>query len=414
MFEMLGRLVEKMMRGNKVSSDDEGYLSHYLDIICPQFAAHYIDVMQSKPADAEIDALDVLANMLMSEMGISNGYGAAARAFLSILIENEHLPVRAHLSPSELNALRELLFCYFNGAGDVNEKGSLVLGLIEQKFSHGDFSQARILLQIFETNNETRLNNERNLYYEEMILRLDSVGNRAKSLPDSLLSFDPEIASDDATVLQVLNDCESCAGASFYLFLRDPVEMTRWQEALTPLDPSVQQYLLDFIPVVRWRKVGSITSEDLRTQLGRHMTFEMLRRHVQQKIRMCYFILLASGSTGHEWFIFAFTEWSRKHFGVDIRELFPFIHRSGIVDNICLQDILDMATDRFYGPAMNNLSIHPKALEDAYISALDFIAATDFTQVPPGNYNLGDFLLDVILKFEYEEPLLAYRTHAIM
>ncbi len=411
---MLGRLVEKMMRGNKASSDDEGYLSRYLDVICPQYAAQYNEVMHDKPADAEIDALDVLANMLMSEMGISNGYGAAARAYLSILIENEHLPVRAHLSANELNALRELLFCYFNGAGDVNEKGSQVLGLIEQKFSHGDFSQARILLQIFETNNETRLNNERNLYYEEMIMRLDSMGSRAKSLPESLTSFDPVHHSDDATVLQVLNDCEACAGASFYLFLRDPDELTAWQQALSSLDEQVQQYLLDYIPVVRWRKVGSITSEDLRSQLGRHMTFEMLRRHVQQKIRMCYFILLASGSTGHEWFIFAFTEWSRKHFNVDVRDLFPFIHRSGIVDNICLQEILDMATDRFFGPAMNSLSIHPETLEKAYISALEFIAATDFSQVPPGNYNLGDFLLDVILDFDYQDPLLAYRTHAIM
>ena len=414
LFAMLQRLVEKMMRGSKSQPDDEGYLSRYLDMICPQYAAHYNEVMKDRPDDVELDALDVLANMLMSEMGITNGYGAAARAFLSILIENEHLPVSANLSPGELDALRELLFCYFNGAGDVNEKGAQVLALIEQKFSHGAFSQARILLQIFETNNETRLNNERNLFYEEMILRLDSMGAHGKSLPASLLSFDPAKNSDDTTVLNVLNDCEACSGASFYLYLRDPVEMADWQKAVSSLDETTQQYLLDYIPVVRWRRVGSVVGEDLRTQLGQHMTFEMLRRYVQQKIRMCYFILLASGSSGHEWFIFAFTEWSRKYFDVDVRDLFPFIHRSGIVDGICLQEILDMATDRFYGPAMNNLTIHPETLEEAYISALEFIAATDFTQVPEGHYNLGDFLLDAILPFEYEDSLLAYRMHAIM
>ena len=141
----------------------------------------------------------------------------------------------------------------------------------------------------------------------------------------------------------------------------------------------------------------------------------MLRRHVQQKLKMCYFILLASGTTGHEWFIFAFSEWSKKHFNVDVREVFPVLHRSGIVDGMCLQDILDMVIERFYSPAMNKLVIRPETLQKAYHETLKTLfSKINFAQVPAGHYNFGDFLLDEILPFPYESPLFAFRLHCMM
>ena len=106
---MFERLVEKMMRGSKTTSD-EGYLGKYFDAICPQFVEQY-QAMQA--ADGETDALDILACCLMKEIGISGADASSARAFLSILIENEHLPVQSQLNESELMVLRDLLFCYF-------------------------------------------------------------------------------------------------------------------------------------------------------------------------------------------------------------------------------------------------------------------------------------------------------------
>ena len=81
------------------------------------------------------------------------------------------------------------------------------------------------------------------------------------------------------------------------------------------------------------------------------MVFESLRRYVQQKLRMCYFILLASGITGYEWFIYAFTNWSRDIFNVDVREIFPVLHRLALVDGMCLQEVLDVTLERYHGPA---------------------------------------------------------------
>ena len=409
------------MQGGKKHADD-GYLSHYLDVICPRYTAFYDEQMginraagksQSPTHVENMDALDVLALLLMKELGIESSDLCAARAYLSILIENEHLATPAQLSEKELLMLRDLLFSYFKGAEDMNEKGAQVLALIETKFAAGEFSQAKILLQIFETNIETRQNNERNLYYEEMIRRLDVVSQKGKRLSAAQSGAGSAPDADDDTVLKLFSVLEENDGVRFYLNLRSPEEMHRWETSLAVLPAETRDYIMDYIPVIRWRQLGSLPGPLLR-QIGDHMTFEMLRRHVQQKLKMCYFLLLASGCTGYEWFIFSFSKWSQDIFHVDVREVFPMLHRSGIVDGMCLQEVLDVTTDRFYGRAMNEVSINTDTLEKAYRDTLKFIFTTDFSQVPAGYYNFGSFVLDNILPFTYENPVFAYRLHSMM
>lgn len=405
----LSRLVEKMKGSSKVSSSNS-YLGAYLDRLYPRFAARYLE---AKKASADVDALDVLAQMLLQEMGLDKSDTAAARAFLSVLIENDRTPNLSQLVESELVCLRDLLMGYFKGGENINDKGAQVLSMIEKKFGKGDFSQAKILLQIFETNEETRQNNERNLYYEEMIMRLDMTSSRAKPISSNLVqqSIAPD-ASDDIVLKALAGLCNE-GGIRFYLYLRDLEEFNNWRTALEPIHPGVREYLLDYIPVVRWRQMGDL-NEPLVAQFGRYMTFEMLRRHVQIKLKMCYFLLLASGCTGHEWYIFAFTSWSRQHFDVDIREVFPMLHRSSVMDGICLQEALDIVTDRFYGPAMNSITIQSSDVERAYRKALKFVLETDINLIPSGHYNFGDFMLDAILPFHYKSPAFSYRLYAMM
>lgn len=415
---MFGRLVEKMIRGTNKSSQDDGYLSRYLDAICPRFASLYDETLKacqnaSDSAMENIDALDVLAKLVMEELGIHNIEVTIARAYLSILIDNEHLPTLSQLSESELGILRELLFAYFRGDDYINEKGAQVLALIEQKFTNGAFSQAKILLQIFETNNETRQNNERNLYYEEMNVRLDTIPTKSKPLSASLVQAAIGENATDEAILKAFAQLEQNASVRFCLYLRDNKELEKWQSAVSPLPKEIQEYLLDYVPIIRWRKLGALSGQIL-SQAGQHMTFEMLRYHVQQKLRMCYFILLASGNTGYEWFIFAFSRWSKKYFDVDVREVFPMLHRSGIIDGMCLQEDLDVTTDRFYGRKMNEISITPESLATAFHAAVKFILESDISLIPSGQYNFGDFILDAILPFDYEDPMFAYRIHSMM
>lgn len=411
MLEMFGRLVERMKRGSKTSAES-GFLGKYIDAICPRYAARFRELQASKE-NFEPDALDVLSLLLAEEMQVKNVDIAASRAFLSILIENDHLPTQNQLNAQELELLRDLLLCYFGGEQDVNEKGNQVLSLIEQKFANGDFSQARILLQIFETNPETRINNERNLYYEEMIMRLDCMPSHAKPIAQNLIDDALADNADDDSVLSAFDACAQNAGCYFNLYLRDTDEYERWQKALSSLSPSVSEYLLEFVPVIRWRPIG-ILDEPIASQINRHMIFEMLRQHVLQKLRMCYFILLASGESGFEWFIFAFTQWSKEFFDVDVRDVFPLLHRGSIVDGLGLQESFDQTLERFYGPGMNTITLNPDDLEHAYRDSLRFILSSDLSQIPSGNYNFGGFLLDRILPFPYEDPMFAYRLHLMM
>ncbi len=406
---MLDRLVE-IVTGGKKAATNRSCLGAALDKVCPRFSSVYAE---QKEANEVVDALDILSNMVMQEMQPGNIDTAAARAYLSILIENEHLPIAHQLSENDLECLKQLFMGYFCKSEDVNAKGAQVLSLIERKFGSGEFSQARILLQIFETNEETRLNNERNLYYEEMISRLDMAFLRYKGISHVMVDAAVQEDASDEVVLKALSAIERENDAHFCLYLIDQNENAQWQKALESIEAEVKDYITEYIPVIHWYPLGQL-SESIESQIGRHMTFDMLRRHVQNKLRMCYFLLLASGNTGYEWFIFAFTEWSRIVFGVDVREVLPMLHRCSVVESMCFQEVLDVVTDRFYGPAMNRVTMTTEDLDVAYRKVVKRLLANDAVDIPKGNYCFGDFILDELLPFKYEDASFAFRLYNMM
>lgn len=409
---MLGRLVERMKGNSRPVVNRGSFLEGCLERIRPRLFEHFQKSLAENPA---ADSLDVFSLFIVEDLLKGESCeAAAARAFFSVLLENEHLPLGQQLTDSELTLLRDLLMGYFRGNDNINEKGAEVLALIERKFLRGEFSQARILLQIFETDEETRQNNERNLFYEEMITRLALPVSNAKGLNAQLISkleeddFQDELVTELSTALQEGSDLHFC------LFLKDKLEIAKWREQFVQLPENAASCISDYVPVARWRSLGSLKEESINSQVQRHMTFEMLRRHVQLKLRMCYFILLASGKTGVEWFIFSFSKWSREHFDVDAREVLPFVHRSSVMDGLCLQEVLDIAVDRFYGPSLNKINITKEQSESAWRSILQSLATTPFHNIPRGYYNFGDFILDKLLAFEYVDPLFAFKLYLLM
>lgn len=96
----------------------------------------------------------------------------AGRAYLALLLDNDRLPRGEQLTLEELTLPRGLLLQFFRGHADIQARAQEVLGLVERKFSQRSFQQATILLQLFETDHTTKLQNERKLFYEDMIQRL--------------------------------------------------------------------------------------------------------------------------------------------------------------------------------------------------------------------------------------------------
>ena len=245
---MLDRLVE-IVTGGKKAATNRSCLGAALDKVCPRFSSVYAE---QKEANEVVDALDILSNMVMHEIQPGNIDTAAARAYLSILIENEHLPIAHQLSENDLECLKQLFMGYFCKSEDVNAKGAQVLSLIERKFGSGEFSQARILLQIFETNEETRLNNERNLYYEEMISRLDMAFLRYKGISHVMVDAAVQEDASDEVVLKALSAIERENDAHFCLYLIDQNENAQWQKALESIEAEVKDYITAYIPVIHW------------------------------------------------------------------------------------------------------------------------------------------------------------------
>lgn len=410
---MFGRLVEKVMGGIKPAEAKSSYFSRYIERNISKFPGRYEEAVRNGQS---ADAIDILAQLVLADLIPSyRNDSAMARAYFSILRDNDHLPMPLQLNESELTLLRDLLSEFFQGSPSFNSKGSEVLALIEKKFSSGLFSQARLLLQIFEADEETKLNNERNLFYEEMITRLSSQHAMCRNVAETSLEAMAKDEWDEEDIIREIRALASERDLNLLVFLKDKKEEQNCRAALAGVPNDVQEYLLSFVPVERWRLLGSLKDETIFSQVFRQIQYPVtVRNFIQAKLKMCYFLLLASGNTGAEWFIFAFTKWCKTVFDVDVLDLLPFVHKSGIVDSICLHEVLEIAMDRFFAPKLSQMSFDEKNVEDAVKKALKRIASLDLSTVPTGQFNFPALVLDELMPFEYEEPAFAFRLFEIM
>lgn len=382
--------------------------------------------------NSETDPLELLAREVMREVVGVGGAAAgrnfdaggsnnaqAARAFFSVLVENDRLPAGEQLDEGELTLLKNLLVEYFSGADAVRARANEVLALIERKFSQGAFTQARILLQIFETDGETRLNNERNLFYEDMIMRLGT--RRRHEIPDlerdqirSTLA-ELRIAQDDEVKKALV-----WLGREYYVHLclavRDPAQVEIWGTLAQKANTEAAERLLRYVPPRRWRSPASLPTLDTLAASERHLSDEVVKHHVQRLLKMCYFLLLASGDTGYEAFIYSFLDWSRQVLGIEAKNLLPVIHRRSVLDEVGLQETLDAVFEEHYAlPLAERVqgSSQFKSLENAWNALFARLARLDINDVPPGHYDVGGFLLDELLDFEQPEPYFGFKLYRL-
>lgn len=374
---------------------------------------------------ADTDPLELLAREIMRE--VAGGQGArvadanmqAARAFFSVLVENDRLPAGEQLDEGELTLLKNLLVEYFAGHDAVRARANEVLALIERKFSQGAFTQARILLQIFETDAETRLNNERNLFYEDMIMRLGM--RRRHEIPDAerdqIRHTARELRIDrDDEVKQTLIWLGREYYVHFCLSVCDPGQVEVWQQLARKVAPEARQRLLRYVPPLRWRTPASIATLDTLALSEIHMSDAVVKAHVQRLLKMCYFLLLASGDTGFESFIYSFLSWSRQALGVEAKALLPVIHRRSVLDEVGLQETLDAVFEEHYALPLAELvkgSSQFKSLENAWNALFARLARLDVNDIPPGHYDVGGFLLDELLDFEQPEPYFGFKLYRL-
>jgi len=339
------------------------------------------------------------------------------RVFLGMLVENDALPVELQLNAEEIGEARRLLYGYFLGDDLVDDRAREMLRLVEEKFDEGMFSQARILLQLFDADKQTRIENDRNLFYEEMILRFgiqrrhpvaDEVAERFSERVDR---YD----GSDEKLLEFFVWLSQSIYVTFNLYGRNERDVEEWREIAGLSErPGAADRLLDVIPPRRWRLLDEFR-RPAAAILEERLTADFLEDYVTEQVKTCYFILRAVGDTGLEPYLDVFFDWVDEAFGVDGPALMPPLYTETTANERLIDDIFhELYVEEFASEAESICEEwEADVIEEAVDDVVERIGSTDLGDIPPGHYDLGRLVLDELFGLEYPADDLPFKMHRI-
>jgi hypothetical protein len=340
----------------------------------------------------------------------------AGRVFLNLLIDNDRLPTDLQLSVSETTLARDLLLGYFVGSDDFNGKAKRLLTTVEKKFADGLFSQARLLLQLFHTDESTRITNDRNLFYEDMILRL-GIRRRHKITEEELTQLRERFkaSSTDKGMRELFSWLDSGLLVKMHLLGRSPSAHAVWSESIEMCTkPKAKERFLEVIPAVRWRPAdrGELPVAD---QIRNHVTKKSARVFVVAQIRTCYFVLRAVGDTGLEGYLDSFFDWTEREFGLNGTRLMPILYNRSMMESDSMTQILEEVYETYFEAQVDLkfAEFDAASIDRAFGKAIKLVEKYDFGEVAPGYYDLGGFVFDELFKMSYPSREFAAKVHRI-
>lgn len=448
----------------------------------------------------------------------------AGRAYFSLLTENDKLPPGEQLTAQEVVLPRALLLDFFLGRSHIQQRAQEVLALIERKFSERAFQQATILLQLFETDQATRIQNERKLFYEDMIQRLgvrrrqplsdeeiervrehfsevaeslasqhvfevteekaqlsladlfirhpaeepiinalayqfgdaneddlapgeedaaasddddpasdeDTRGERVAASPSPRPAFmnaetvpefsTPDAAPSDETpdplmpLRRSLDWLASEYQIHFCLQVRSPGELAQWEGVARCGDLDKASQMLQQVPPLRWRLPSNYHDMTLMEAVGRHLTTAAIREHIRSLTRACYFVLLAVGDTGLEDYLEAYFGWLDERLGLDGTVFIDRLHRESTLGEQTLMETLDSIYNEHFAGPMTGLpySFTEGDILQAIEAFTHQLRDADLSEVAPGFFDLGAFIIDQLMKVPYPTLEFPFRLHRIV
>jgi len=339
------------------------------------------------------------------------------RVFLGMLVENDALPVELQLTADEIDDARRLLYGYFLGDETVDDRARQMLRTVENKFDEGLFSQARILLKLFDADEQTRIENDRNLFYEEMILRF-GIQRRHPVEEEVVEGFERRIDQYDGSaeeLEEIFVWLSESVYVTFDLYGRNEREVQQWRE-IGQLSgrPGGADRLLEVIPPERWRLVDEFerSSTDL---LEEQLTSEFLEQYVTEHVKTCYFILRAVGDTGLEPYLDVFFDWVDREFEVDGPALMPWLYTETTANERLIDDIFHELYAKHFHVEVESVreGWGRSEVEEAVDSVVERIGEADLGEIPPGHYDFGRFVLDELFGVEYPTEDFSFKMHRI-
>ncbi len=343
-----------------------------------------------------------------------------ARILLAVLLDNDRLPVSNQLSPRELLMAAALWTRLLMRDTNIDDRVKQLARLVEQKFTDNHFSQAGLLLKLFPTNRETRINNDRQLFFEDLITRLgvhDRFGSGSDgTIGESIDQLTELSLDDDAALREAFEKLAETTGLNLHLYTRSPADVDRWRTLVeTTNRPEAVWYFLDKIPPRRWRSVADGDERAVETALREHIVRPMVRDYVIRQVQTCYFVLRTVGDTGLEPYLDSFFDWSEKCFDIDATAFMPEIHERITRERHLIAPVFADIYERHFRESVHQLltDFDDDQLHDAFEGAIERIATSSPDDVTDGNYDLGGFVLDAYLEFEYPEPRFGFGMHRL-
>lgn len=378
-------------------------------------------------ADISVDDLEVAAQPAECAQLNDANILRAGRIFLGLLIENDRLPIPMQLSGAEIMLARDLLLGYFIQNEQFESHAQELLGLVEQKFNESSFSQARILLRLFQTDRATRINNDRNLFYEDMILRM-GVRRRNKIRPtrfselkDAIADAEPSegetssVAQLDAQLLAATAWLDENLHITCHLFTRDTSALSQWREfAAVSEREGAEDIFLRFLPPRCWRPIA--TGEQSPTQrLQAHISPATVKQFMIRQVKSAYFVLRAVGDTGLEPFLDSFFAWTERRFERNFVQLMPRIYRETMGDKKLIDQVFELFFNRYLKKhaARNLAKFDEESIHQAAREILEALSDYDYNKIPAGHYDFGGLILDRLFGVEYPDPEFAFKLHRL-
>ena len=340
----------------------------------------------------------------------------AITAYLHLLLDNDRLPPAGQLDDQDLITTRSLLLAAAAGSDATTGESERVLALLEEKFNSGKFTQASLLLRLFETTDVRERNNERTLFYEEMfsrfgVIRLNRIpGNLCRKYRDSLKKSD----SPTEAILGAAEWLRQNAGVHLNLAVRDPEEVDTWKRVLSS-DHSDLNLYLELLPPRRWRNLSEFTELGVIPAITNQIDGGALAQYFGHLLKVCYFIVLVTGKTGFEPFIKTYFEWVENHFDILGTKLLPGLHYQTTVGEGSLGEAIEKILQDEMMPFAGRIreGLDDDALESSLDALIKDLIPLDPNEIPPGDYDLGGLVLDRATDLDVIDPVALFRVHRI-
>lgn len=322
------------------------------------------------------------------------------RTYATLVLDNDRYAPSLQMSADDLRMPRRLLQSFFTGSATMQADAQTVLRFIEERFSSGLFGQARLLLQLFDTDPGTRRNNERNLFYEEMIVRFLS------ERPGELPSLDAE--GDFTAKATALRETR---GVQLHTYSYDGARDADW-EALWPSSSVSGAFATPRpVPGPRWRPHWE--ERDVVECITEQFEYRGVREFVENLTRCVYFVTLAPGATGFEHLVVRYMEWMGDHFSYVPTRLLPRLHRSSTLGEVGISEAFAAIWDELEPKDTTvDEAFSDKEIREAVDAVINAFCADD-VDVPRGEYDLGGIVAMRLFGFDAGDTATALRIHRL-